>query len=55
MRRNAVLSDKKLPDTSCRKAITFGELCDDALKHSEAENGEKHTYELRLRLDTLRK
>ncbi len=36
------------------RAITFSDLCDDALKHSEAENSEKQTYELRLRIDQLR-
>jgi hypothetical protein len=33
---------------------TFSDLCDDALKHSEAENSEKQTCELRLHIDQFR-
>jgi hypothetical protein len=39
----------KLPGNLRAKSVTFGELCEDALKHSEAENSAKQTYELRLR------
>jgi integrase len=48
------LEGVKLPDNLRAKAVTFGELCGDALKHSEAENSEKQTYELGLRIDQLR-
>jgi hypothetical protein len=44
----------KLPDNVRAKSITFGALCDDALKHSAAENSTKQTYELGLRIDQLR-
>ena len=36
------------------RALTFNDLCDDALKHSGAENSKKQTYELGLRIDQLR-
>lgn len=36
------------------RMVTFNDLCDDALKHSGAENSEKQTYELGLRIDQLR-
>jgi hypothetical protein len=36
------------------KAVSFGALCDDALKHSAAENSAKQIYELGLRIDQLR-
>lgn len=36
------------------RAVTFNDLCDDALKHSGAENSEKQTCELGLRIDQLR-
>jgi integrase len=48
------LEGVKLPDNLRAKAVTFDELCKDALKHSEAENSEKQTYELGLRIDQLR-
>jgi hypothetical protein len=48
------LEGVKLPDNLRAKSVTFGELCEDALKHSEAENSEKQTYELGLRIDQLR-
>ena len=35
-------------------SCTFNDLCDDAIKRSEAENSEKQTYELRLRIEQLR-
>jgi integrase len=47
------LEGVKLPDNLRAKAVTFDELCKDALKHSEAENSEKQTYELGLRIDQL--
>jgi integrase len=48
------LKGVKLPDNLRAKSITFGALCDDALKHSAAENSAKQTYELGLRIDQLR-
>lgn len=53
-RQNEKLEGLKLPENLRTKAVTFDELCDDAIKHSEAENSEKQTYELRLRIDQLR-
>ncbi len=43
----------KLPENLRSRAITFRELCEDALAHSQAENSEKQTYELRLRIHQL--
>jgi integrase len=43
----------KLPENLRSRAITFRELCDDALVHSQAENSEKQTHELRLRINQL--
>jgi integrase len=48
------LKGVKLPDNLRAKSITFGALCDDALKRSAAENSAKQTYELGLRIDQLR-
>jgi hypothetical protein len=48
------LKGVKLPDNLRAKSITFGALCDDALKHSAAENSAKQTYELGLRMEQLR-
>jgi integrase len=53
-RQGQFLEGVKLPENLRSKALTFDELCDDALKHSGAENSEKQTYELRLRMDQLR-
>jgi integrase len=52
-RRQEVVLRKKQPELLRPRAVTFSDLCDDALKHSEAENSEKQTYELRLRIDQL--
>lgn len=43
----------KLPENLRSRAIAFRELCEDALAHSQAENSEKQTYELRLRIHQL--
>jgi integrase len=48
------LKGVKLPDNLRAKAVSFGDLCDDALKHSAAENSAKQTYELGLRIEQLR-
>jgi hypothetical protein len=44
----------KLPENLRSKIVTFRELCDDALAHSQSENSEKQTYELRLRINPVR-
>jgi len=53
-RRQEVILRKKQPELLRSRAVTFNDLCDDALKHSGAENSEKQTYELGLRIDQLR-
>jgi integrase len=45
---------KKQPELLRARTVTFNDLCDDGLKHSRAENSEKQTYELSLRIDQLR-
>jgi integrase len=52
-RHTQKLEGTKLPENLRSKAVTFRELSDDALAHSKAENSEKQTYELRLRIDQL--
>jgi integrase len=52
-RHTQKLEGAKLPENLRTKAVTFKELADDALIHSKAENSEKQTYELRLRIDQM--
>lgn len=52
-RHTQKLEQKKLPENFRSKSVTFRELCDDALQHSRAENSEKQTYELGLRIHQL--
>jgi integrase len=52
-RHTQKLEGAKLPENLRSKAVTFRELCDDALAHSQSENSEKQTYELRLRINQL--
>jgi integrase len=52
-RRTQKLEHRKLPESFRSKAVTFRELSEDALLHSKAENSEKQTYELGLRIDQL--
>jgi integrase len=52
-RHTQKLEGKKLPENLRTKTVTFRELCDDALAHSQSENSEKQTYELRLRINQL--
>ena len=52
-RHTQKLERAKLPENLRAKAITFGELCDDALVHSRSENSPKQTYELGLRIAQL--
>lgn len=52
-RRGEALEGTKLPDNLRAKSVTFADLCKDALAHSSAENSQKQTYELRLRIDQL--
>lgn len=53
-RRQEVILRKKQPELLRSRAVTFNDLYDDALKHSSAENSERQTYELGLRIDQLR-
>ena len=50
-RRNS--NGPKLPENLRSKAVTFRELCVDALAHSRSENSSKQTYELELRVNQL--
>ncbi len=52
-RHTQKLEGMKLPENLRAKAISFQELCQDALIHSQAENSAKQTYELRLRINQL--
>src|SRR5689334_17133022 len=52
-RHTQKLERAKLPENLRAKAVIFRELCDDALAHSRAENTEKQTYELELRINQL--
>jgi site-specific recombinase XerD len=52
-RHTQKLERAKLPENLRAKAITFGELCHDALVHSQSENSRKQTYELGLRIAQL--
>lgn len=52
-RHTQKLEHRKLPENFRSKAVTFRELGEDALLHSQAENSEKQTYELRLRIHQL--
>jgi integrase len=52
-RHTQKLEGAKLPENLRSKTVTFRELCEDALTHSEAENSVKQTYELGLRINQL--
>ncbi len=52
-RHTQKLERRKLPENLRSKTVTFRELCEDGLEHSQAENSEKQTYELRLRIAQL--
>lgn len=47
------LEGEKFPEALRTKAVTFRELCEDALIYSKAENSAKQTYELGLRIVQL--
>lgn len=49
-RKQDVIIGKKQPELLRTKAVTFGELCDDAVKYSRDANSEKQTYELALHI-----
>lgn len=53
-RKTEKLQRKKLPENLRTKPVTFGELANDAIEHSKAENGERSTQELILKYETLR-
>src|SRR5271169_1017567 len=53
-RKTEKLQRKKLPENLRSKPMTFGELLDDAIEHSKAENGERSTKELELKYEVLR-
>ena len=50
-RQTQKLEGAKLPENLRSKAVTFRELCEDALIHSRSENSPKQTYELELRIN----
>ena len=52
-RKTEKLQGIKLPELS-GKTLLFTELLDDALEHSKAENGERSTHELKLKIERLR-
>ncbi|MGD0941280.1 MAG: site-specific integrase [Terracidiphilus sp.] len=52
-RQTQKLEGVKLPENLRSKAVSFRELCEDALTHSRAENSERHSYELRLMINQL--
>ena len=52
-RKTEKLQQIKLPETTGLSAL-FGELLDDALEHSRAENGQRSTHELSLKIERLR-
>ncbi len=52
-RHTQKLEGAKLPESLRSKALTFSELCEDALAHSRADNSPKQTYELGLRIQQL--
>jgi integrase len=53
-RKTEKLQRKKLPENLRAKPVTFGELTDDAVEHSKAENGERSTKELALKFEKLK-
>src|ERR1017187_2740923 len=53
-RKREALIERKLPELKRSKAVTFDNLCSDALAYSKAENSAKQTYELDLRIKILR-
>jgi integrase len=52
-RKTEKLQRTKLPEMS-GQSLLFSELLDDALEHSRAENGERSTQELQLKIERLR-
>jgi len=52
-RHTQEIKGEKFPEDLRSKAITFRELCEDALAYSKAENSAKQTYELGLRIVQL--
>jgi site-specific recombinase XerD len=53
-RRTEALLRNKLPEKFRAKAVTFSDLCADALEHSKAANSEKSAYELELKIAKLK-
>ena len=52
-RKTEKLQQVKLPE-AIGSSTLFSELLDDAIEHSQAENGERSTHELRLKIERLR-
>lgn len=52
-RRTETLQRKKLPEKFRVKAVTFQQLCKDALEHSRHSNTAKSTHELELKINEL--
>lgn len=50
-RRTETLQRKKLPERFRSEAVTFADLCNDAIEHSESTNGSKASAELRSRVN----
>lgn len=53
-RKLEALQGKKLPESLRGRGVLFQTLCADALEHSNACNGEQTSYELGLKLDTIK-
>jgi len=53
-RRTEALLKNKLPEKFRAKAVTFSDLCTDALEHSTAANSAKSAYELKLKIADLK-
>jgi site-specific recombinase XerD len=53
-RKTEKLQRKKLPENLRAKAVTFGQLSNDAIEHSKVENGERSTLELQMKYETLK-
>jgi site-specific recombinase XerD len=49
-RKHDILLRRKLPEKLRGKTLTFGELAQDALRHSQEANGDRSTHELALKV-----
>lgn len=53
-RKAEALQKAKFPAPEKKNSVSLSTLMDDALEHSAAENGERSTHELRLKIEKLR-